>query len=333
MGITLSCAECHNHRFAPWKRQEFWGMAAFFSQVHEAGLPALDSGHWRIVEKEGTKKVFNNSAFVDIALKGGAQIGIPDLTDPVLKTVGAPVKAKFLEGEMPKLGSRGPYRPALAAWLTSPRNKFFARAAVNRWWAHFMTRGLVNPIDDMHEGNQPSHPAVLEELSAELGASGFDLKHLIRCICNSQVYQRTSRPLPGNKDDTELFSHMGIKVLTAEALYDSLQVVHTGQPPSGKYSPQFLALFANDASDPTELRYALPQFLSLMNQTEGAAVLRTEVKPGAAPEKVITAIYLAILSRPPSAEETKKVTATVGANGYADLAWALVNSAEFILNH
>src|SRR5207249_7482346 len=111
-------------------------------------------------------------------------------------------------------------------WLMRKDNPYFARAYVNRTWAQFFGRGLVNPVDNMHDGNPPSHPALLDSLAAEFAASGFDTKHLVRSICNSQAYQRTSRPASGNEKDTELFSHMAVKPVAPEALYDSLTVVY-----------------------------------------------------------------------------------------------------------
>src|SRR5262249_13082593 len=130
---------------------------------------------------------------------------------------------KFLQGAEPKVDSKEPYRPVFTKWLTSTENPFFARAMANRLWGHFFGRGIVNPIDDMHEGNVPSHPEVLQELSHQFAANGFDVKYLIRAICNSQTYQRTSKPLAGN--DEVPFSRMAVKVMTGEQLYDSLEVV------------------------------------------------------------------------------------------------------------
>src|SRR5262249_25893029 len=111
------------------------------------------------------------------------------------------VPAKFLQGEQPKLDKSEPYRPVFTKWLTSADNRFFARAMVNRTWSHFFGRGFVNPVDDMHEDNRPSHPELLKEMSDQFTANGFDVKYLIRAICNSQAYQRTSKPVGDNAED------------------------------------------------------------------------------------------------------------------------------------
>src|SRR5262249_39934487 len=114
-------------------------------------------------------------------------------------------------------------------WLTSKDNPYFAPAAVNRLWAHFFARGLVNPLDDMHAQNKPSHPTLLEALAEEFRRCGHDVRHLIRAICFSSAYQRTSRPLGGNAEDDGLFSDAPVKVMGAQALVDSLMVA-TGRP-------------------------------------------------------------------------------------------------------
>src|SRR5205807_9877070 len=104
-------------------------------------------------------------------------------------------------------------------------NPFFAKAFVNRLWAQYMGRGLVNPVDDLSVENEPTHPELLTALAKEFADSGFDVKHLIRGLCNSQAYQRSSKPDGDNRDDRTLYSHQSIKVLTGEQLFDSLTAV------------------------------------------------------------------------------------------------------------
>src|SRR5262249_15013679 len=150
------------------------------------------------------------------ALPRGAAIVVPAGAG---KVSGRVVRARFLGGAEPTLDEAGPFRPRFAAWATSVDNPYFANAAANRMWAHFFGRGLVHPVDGFDPDNPPSHPDLLKRLAAEFVASGFDLKHLARAICNSKAYQRSSRPLPGNAADTTLFSRMALKVLTPEMLY------------------------------------------------------------------------------------------------------------------
>src|SRR5262245_41579029 len=135
---------------------------------------------------------------VQQAARNGNTPGVTESNGPRGRGMALPesakrVPAKFLQGEEPKLNTSEPYRPVLAKWLTSGENKYFARAMVNRTWAQFFGRGLVNPVDDMHEKNLASHPELLKDLTKQFVASEFDLKHLIRSICNSEAYQRTSK--------------------------------------------------------------------------------------------------------------------------------------------
>src|SRR5262249_4748692 len=160
--------QCHNHPFTGWKQTEYWGMAMFFSKVKSDRVQAA--------ARQG------NSPGVSEAEKGRGRLPAPAKIVP----------AKFLMGEEPNLDTPAPYRPILAKWLTAADNAFFARAMANRIWAQFFGRGIVNPVDDMHDGNEPSHPALLQELAGQFAFNQFDVKYLIRAVCNSQTYQRSS---------------------------------------------------------------------------------------------------------------------------------------------
>jgi hypothetical protein len=257
------------------------------------------------------------------------------------------------------LDKSAPYRPVLAKWLTSAENHFFARAMANRLWAHFFGRGIVDPVDDMHDGNPPSHPELLQELASQFAANHFDVKLLIRAICNSKTYQRTSKP--NDKDDSggNLFAHMAIKVNSPEQLYDSLLLVvgppgrETPRPRPGanqannRAGPnartQFVNFFMNeDGSDPTQYQAGIPQALRLMNSPQlsgGSVVLDQALKTLHTPAQIIEQLYLATLSRRPTPAETQRLASHVHKHGadarkaYRDILWALLNSSEFALNH
>src|SRR5207302_1895615 len=134
-----------------------------------------------------------------MAAKKGVAPGIAEtnmVKGPAAKKLALPdsakiVPAKFLQGETPKLNASDPYRPVLARWMTAPSNPFFARAMVNRFWYQMFGRGLVNPVDDMHQDNPASHPELLTLLTDQFKASDFDVKNLLRAICNSEAYQRS----------------------------------------------------------------------------------------------------------------------------------------------
>jgi hypothetical protein len=358
MGIQLQCAQCHNHAFIrEWKQTDFWGVAAFFSQTRSNG-GAQNQPNAAVTIAEGPANNAGRRPGMgpQPASTPGA-IEIPDPTDPRRRT-GKVIKAKFFKGDEPTLPEKGPTRPAFADWLTSAENKFFAPAAVNRLWAHFFARGFVNAIDDMHDDNPPSHPELLQLLTDEFKASGFDRKHLIRAICNSNAYQRTSKPLKENDQDTQLFSHMTVKVMSAEVLYDSLcaalgttELRTTGGGPgrgagaAGRGAPAgpreaFVNFFSTkeDSDDPTEFSLGIPQFLRLMNSqqfNEAGPALEKLIKDGASTDKVLEALYLTTLSRRPTEDEVKKLSAFIAKkkepkDGYVAVLWVLLNSAEFV---
>lgn len=353
LGVQLQCAECHNHPFAPWKQTDFWGTAAFFTRVGNGG-------------KKGPPFVLSETAEADaqaVKRKGepnspptpGAAIAIPNSAG---KAAGQVVRAKFLDGPEPALGDTGPYRPHLAAWVTSAENPYFANAAANRLWAHFFGRGLVHPVDNFHEGNPPSHPELLQLLADEFRATGHDWKHLIRCVCNSQAYQRTSRPLPENEADKELFSHMTVKVMSPGVFYDALAVAMAGDPTAGAKAgqpgnkggaanlenrDQFVSFFSmqGDDAEAGEFGHGIPQFLRLMNAPQfnrGAPIVDRLARAGASREQVIEGLYLATLARRPTAQEVALMSEYVArrpdaGKAYAGVLWILLNSSEFVLNH
>jgi hypothetical protein len=259
-------------------------------------------------------------------------------------------RAKFFLGEEPKLDDKVTYRKPFVAWLTAPENKYFARAAVNRMWAHFFAKGFVNPIEDMRDDNPASHPELLNTLAKEFSDSGYDLKHLIRCITLSKAYQRTSQPLP--KNDPALFSHMAVKVMNAEVLYDSLCIalgedrLQMGGPPIRDKTiterDRFVEFFSTRGQDDeaTEFSFGVPQFLRLMNSAQfnkGGAIVGRLANEGTPPEKVIEGLFLATLSRRPTDAELKRMSAYVARQAdaraaYNGVLWILVNSAEFVCN-
>lgn len=334
LGVQLQCAQCHNHPFTGWKQTEYWGMATFFSKVNPANPknPAKGGEPLKIGVTEGTGKTRLRDFFPESA-----------------KTV----PAKFLGAEEPPLNASEPYRPVLAQWMTAPENPYFAKAMVNRTWALLFGVGFVNPIDNMHDDNPPSHPELLAALTNQFAASGFDVKQLIRGICLSQAYQRSSKPVTGGdaEQDQALFGRMTVKVLTPEQLYDSLNQISGSAatarqrpaPAAGQRGPvsardQFVEFFLAGAEEANTTDYdaGIPQALRLMNNARysGANAARSFVKPGAKPAQVIEELYLATLSRRPTADELTRLTAFVGsgsADAYGDVLWAILNSSEFTM--
>jgi hypothetical protein len=331
LGIQLQCAQCHNHPFTGWKRTEYWSMAAFFAKVDD-GAPAK-------LFKGATPNVVESSTIRTKRLPDSA------LTSP----------PRFLGGDAPPLNSKDPYRPVLAKWLTAAENPYFAKAMVNRVWAQFFGRGLVNPVDNLSDDNQPSHPELFEALAQQFTRSGFDVKNLVRAICNSQAYQRSSTPAGKSADTDVPYASMTIKPMTPEQLFDSLATILgtperpkkgegkkvKGPPPTSRAA--FVDFFhPGDGVDPGEYPAGIPQVLRLMNSewtAKTSAFIRQTVKSDLPPARNIEMLFLATLSRRPRAAECQRLGEYVQANtsnpakAYGDLLWALLNSSEFTLNH
>ncbi len=336
LGVQIQCAQCHNHPFTHWKQAEYWGLAQFFYKVNVSNPRAAKDGGTVTVSEDGR---------------------INRKINPVPESA-KEVAPKLLGADFIKLDYSKPYRPVLANWVCSPSNPFFAKAFVNRLWAQYMGRGLVNPVDDLSVENEPTHPELLALLAKEFADSGFDVKHMIRGICNSQAYQRSSKPSGDNKDDRTLYSHQAVKVLSGEQLFDSLTAIlgpiggkdggtRKAGAKGGPTTPrdQFARFFeGTDNAPPTSYEAGIPQALRLMNsplmaqaRLTNVAVKAGEVTRGSAPEKAVERLYLTALSRRPTADETKKMTEFVSKHqdpraAYGDVLWVLLQTSEFALN-
>lgn len=332
MGVQLQCAQCHNHPFTDYKQDEYWGMAAFFLKVAPDGNP------------KGAAKNKTTVSISEKAKVGKKKGGLPESAKIL--------PPKFLGAEQPTIKATDPSRPTLAAWMTTAKNPYFSKAMVNRLWGQMFGRGIVNPVDDMHDGNAVSHPELLADLAQQFSTNDFDVKHMIRAICNSDTYQRSSKPHKGNGDAApELFAKMAVKPLSGEQLFDSLQVVGAigrGAAPktkaargTGNAREQFVNFFsAEDGADVTEYQSGIPQVLRLMNaaQLNNPSSLNSIVRDTKTKEEALERLYLTMLARRPTAEEKDRFVAYMAKTkamprtAYGDLMWALMNSSEFALN-
>jgi hypothetical protein len=256
-------------------------------------------------------------------------------------------------------------RQALADWMSDPKNPFFAKAIVNRYWKHFFGRGLVEPEDDMRATNPASNPDLLDALAKDFIDSHFDLKHLIRTICLSRVYQFSSEPNKYNATDKQSFSRYYPKRLAAEVLLDAIdQVTGTDtrfggvpqgtkalQLPDTSFNSYFLTVFGRpEGASPCECERSneanLAQSLHLLNSGEVQGKLAAG--NGRAAELVADAkhshverierLYMQFYSRRPSPEETAAAVAYITKTkndraAYEDIVWALLNTKEFLFNH
>jgi hypothetical protein len=335
LGLRIACAECHHHPFDRWSQDDYYGMQAFFSGV-------------------GVK----NAGGVE-ALSGE---GLARATNP---RTGAAILAHPLGEKMPATVEPGDRRALLADWMTAPSNPWFARNLANRVWAHFLGRGLVDPVDDVRATNPPSNPELLDALAEHLVRSKYDLHVLIRLITASRVYQLSSAPNATNERDEQNYSHARFKRVGAEVLLDMVSQT-TGVPErfsgaapgtraiqlwDSKVSHYFLKVFGRPErqSACTCERHHEPsvaQVLHLLNAPEIHAKLTHEggyvaklMKHQPADGPLVEELYLTFCSRPPAENERQAALAylkehkTDRQQAVEDLAWGLLNSLEFLFNH
>ena len=335
LGVRIECAQCHDHPFAKWTRDQFWGYAAFFGGIQKTG------------DQDGFGPIREVSDRRELAIPGTDRIA----------------QAGFLDGGEPQWGFRVGSRVTLADWMTSADNPYFARAGVNRLWAHFFGAGLVEPVDDLGDDKSGSHPELFDDLAREFAGHRFDVKFLIRALTASRAYQLSSdAPDSTPAGDSSLLTHMAIKGLTPHQLYDSLTRA-TGQvePFQGENrfaelnSPraEFLQKFARHEERPTETQTSILQALALMNGQfvargtdpgNGPLLAAVADAPFLDPAARVETVYLAALGRKPRADESTRMVAyvlrgpTAVTSGdpkaaLADVLWALLNSSEFLFNH
>jgi hypothetical protein len=349
LGTRMQCAQCHHHPFEKWSQQDYYGFAAFFSNVSRK--PSSFVGEEMIYHKRGIAQTTN------IRSK-------------------AAVMPTSLGGETLKLKPEQDPRFALADWMSAKDNPFFAHTLVNRYWKHFFNRGLVEPEDDMRETNPPVNPELLSALAANFVKSGYDMKQLIRTIVTSATYQLSAVPNAHNAKDRQNFSRYYPKRLNAEVLYDAVntlldvETTFAGQAPgtravalpdnSYNQTTYFLSVFGRpDSSSACECERSqeasLAQSLHLLNASEiqtqlsrgngRADRLTKDTRPD---DDKITDLYHIALSREPNADEVKFARAhlnkkTAGKSSdeaykgkkeaYEDILWALLNTKEFLFNH
>jgi Protein of unknown function (DUF1549)/Protein of unknown function (DUF1553) len=338
LGVSVGCAECHDHPFAEWKRDQFWGLAAFYS-----GITSQRQMDFLLPGREDPKK---------------REITIPG-TEKV-------IRARFIDGTEPVANAKAS-RTALADWLTAPSNPYFARAEVNRAWAYYLGTGLVEPIDEMvGASSMKNQPELLDLLAREFTEHQFDMKFLIRVITATRAYQLSSTGKNKGPEERALFARMPLRGLSGEQLFDSVAMA-TGYRDSGgdddlisgllggnrSARSEFLTKFAQSERS-TETQTSILQALTLMNGkviARATALEHSETLAAVADAPFLTTaerietLYLATLSRKPQPKELdravrfvedagkgKDVEAAAG-NALADVFWALLNSPEFILNH
>jgi Protein of unknown function (DUF1549)/Protein of unknown function (DUF1553) len=321
LGIRLECAQCHNHPFSSWKREQFWSLAAFFAEVPADGPEAAV-----------------------MARRDRNRPPLRELTIPGTKKV---VAASHLDGSKPAWRARADTRDILAEWVTSPDNPYFARAVVNRIWARFFGVGLIEPVDDLEGEADSELSGLLDELAGKFRAHGYNLKFLIRALTATRAYNLSS-VASQPESSTPMFASMPVRGLSAGQLFDSLTQA-TGSEP-GDSRGRFLELFSGSDERPVEAETTIIQALSMMNGSfiEGATSPIASQALGAIVKAPfldtpgrIEALYLGALTRRPKPEEMSllvrlvdgKKTADEKERALADVFWAILNGPEFHLNH
>jgi hypothetical protein len=345
MGRRVQCAKCHNHPFDRFTQDDYYAMAAFFAQVQVRGGGRGGGRRRRGGGSEGLMVSLNPSG---------------QMTQPRTGEVMAPRVPGAPAATIPAGADR---RDSFARWLTGPSNPHFARAMANRIWFHLMGRGIVEPVDDFRDSNPSTNDPLLAALARELVSHRYDLRHLVRLIMNSRTYQMSSRPHPLSRDDRVYFSSAVPRILTAEPLLDAIAAA-TGVPesfpgmPAGTRAVQlvgtsvrspFLAAFGRPARKlacecEREREPTLFQALQLISSRSVERMLASEegrvaklAKSAPSNDAAIEELYLASLSRPPTAAEKASARKYLAAGnrrqGLEDLLWALINSKEFLFRH
>lgn len=338
LGIRLDCAECHDHPFEPWKKQQFHALAAFFGRTEQT-LTGI---------REGNDKYETEDR----------QTGDKRAISPQV-----PYQPELLP-------QNANVRKQLAGWVTHPENKAFSRAAANRTWALMLGRPLIEPVDNIRL-NKPV-PEALEIVANDFAKHGYDLRRMIQVIAASRVFQLDSQaplgpdgePLPGREVGEEHEHAWAVFPLTrlrpeqvvrgllqsttlATMDHESHIVIKFIQAAS---QAEFVKRYGDSGEVELEMHGGtIPQRLLLMNgelirdrtKNDNPFLAANRIANYARDdERAVEAAYLATLSRRPSAEEAKhfagRLKETRGSrrtDAMEDLFWDLLNSTEFSWNH
>jgi len=343
LGIQIQCAQCHDHPSDRWKRKQFHELAAFFPRVGVRPLRGLSKRSFEVYSSDrfGKKAKKNNDR------RPQAEHFMPDLDDPTAK--GTKIQPKFFltKATLPLDSSDAERRTQLAEWLTD--NEWFAIALVNRVWSELVGEGFYEPVDDIGPDREATVPKAVKLLANKFRQSNYDLKWLLRTICQTEAYGRESRPRH-KSGETPLTANVPQRLRSDQlfnAAFSALEIAETSEGPSRRRRngprQQFAEIFGYDPSVSRDsVSASIPQVLALMNspQLNRALVanhsnllgrLLDEVEDN---EQLIVELYLRCLSRQPTKAELSLLFAygeQVGdrQQAFEDLLWSLINSAEF----
>lgn len=347
LGMSLTCARCHNHPLEKWTQRDYFQMANLVSRVR------LKNG-----ERDGEVMVLSSKE---------GDINLPRL--------GVPLPPRPLDGTEITLASLQDRREKLADWVTAPANPYFAKALANRVWRNFMGRGIVESEDDLRLTNPPTNPELLTALADDFVKSGYDVKRLIRTILLSASYQRSADPVAGNEKDERFYSHYIVKRLPAEVLLDCLSQATQAptsfdgyakgtralQLPDSQVASFFLTTFGRPERAQTCAceRQQEPSVAQALHLSNGDTVndkvramnnaLDTFYTKRMSAVEILDRLYLSAYGRRPTPAEALRIApllkgydvATDGEEGWRkyrrpvleDLLWSLITSKEFLFNH
>jgi hypothetical protein len=344
LGIRIQCAQCHRHPAERWTQADYYSLAAVFARVGRKGGFAdaeVPTSETIFVKNSGTVTHPRTGEAMRPRPPGGPDFDLEPYEDP---------------------------RRAFARWMTAADNPFFAQTLANRMWGHFFQRGIIHPIDDARSTNPPSHPELLDTLARDFADSGYDVRHLIRVITNSQAYSLSSVPTKSNRDDLQSFARFYPRRLPAEVLLDGIsQVLEVPTPfpggpgvfpletraidlPDENVASNFLDVFGRPArTSACECERsdepALAQALELVNSDEiqrkltasNGYLARLVAQPGTQRDKV-SDLFLRVFARLPTEKEYVVAVSfldaeTDKAEAYRSLIWSLMATHEFMFNH
>lgn len=341
MGLSIGCAQCHDHPLERWTLDDYYGMANLFSRV-------------RLKDGPGGEVVVYPTSLGEILHPARGTAPIPRPLDGIAMSPDDPRDR----------------REHLARWLTAPENPYFARAIVNRVWANYMGRGLVEKVDDLRATNPPTNDLLLTALAEDLVRHRYDMKHLMRTIMSSSAYQRSATALPGNAADDRFYSHFLPKRLSAEVLLDALSQVtaiptqfpdyprgeRALQLPDTNIASYFLNAFGRPAREFTcecerteepsvtqTLHLANGETLNHKLKATGGTIDRW-IEQKLSDAEVLDRLYLTAFSRHPTRSEKERLSRALSEAATTtppsprrtileDLLWATLTSKEFLFVH
>lgn len=343
LGMSIQCAHCHDHPNEKWTNDDYYGMVSLFARVRGKGW----GGDFR--NGDGNRTIF-----------------LSDRGEVLQPRTARPQPPKPLDANPGSFDDMIDRRELFVGWLTSPDNPYFAKAIVNRIWANYLGRGLVEAVDDLRLTNPASNEKLLNRLSQELVRKNYDLKSLMRTIMQSETYQRSHQALKENEFDQRFYSHSQPRRMKAEVLLDAISQV-TGAPTAFKDQPantralqlpdaNIASYFLDTFGRPERIltcaceRSDEPSMTQVLHLTNGKTIQeKLESKEGLISKflerntpdaEIVDALYLSALSRPPTEAERKRLVGLMSEAAESekrtvieDLYWSVLTSREFLFQH